>query len=123
MGSKRSDALAVGVAIHGAVADVVARSEPFARLFSTLANWSAALMMSSDRVPEIDWGLKLQPDRRWRLRIVVDGDEVFAQGSTFVWQLLVDGERAFRAWADDRDQKENEARLDATLSEMIPPHH
>jgi hypothetical protein len=93
--------------------------EPLAMLFSCMANWVSAVLMSGPRQPELTWVLRFVPTaKRWRLFIVVDGEEVFEGLSSHVGQLAIDAERAFRLWADEEDRKENEARLEASVTDL-----
>jgi hypothetical protein len=92
--------------------------DPLVSLFSAIANWAAAVLMSEHHEPELLWQMTLD-GRRWRLTILVNGETVFAESSWNTWQLARDAERTFRAWADERDRKENEAKLEASTTELL----
>ena len=91
--------------------------EPLVRLFSAMANWVASVLMTEHRAPELEWSLRFEKPR-WRLSLVVDGETVFSEMSSHVGQLAIDAERTFRDWSDEDDRKRNEARLEASVTEM-----
>lgn len=95
--------------------------DPLADLFSAMANWRAAVLMTEGRDPEVDLHTRTAPapakPGSWRLEITVDGAIVVAATSRNAGQLAIDAERDFRTWADERDLQENEARLAASVQE------
>jgi hypothetical protein len=97
------------------------RPDPLVALFSRLANWRAAVLMTDDRRPDVQWLTQAVGEKHWRVFISVDGESVFDMASSHAWQLAVDAERAFRTWADNRDRKENEAKLDASVKDLPKP--
>jgi hypothetical protein len=78
----------------------VMHHDPLAMLFSVLGNWCCAEMLSGQPRPDVEWCMKTDGHKAWRLRIAVNGVSVFDDVSTYAGQLAIDAERAFRKWVD-----------------------